>query len=266
MNNKPSIWKQKNFFALMLLIILFLFSSGYLFRDVTIKTDIDATVESQVKLTLSAERTQWSSVPQKDRISLTYTPVQTLPVLTRTPIPGIKIFDRKNNQYDVRNVKAKYVGEGSWIGKAPTKETRGFYIVFSVLEDRITTEEELIIPFDKLRSFTYTDSPLPTGLEDIKLPSRYKADKNIYNIGSPVRFDFSDDSIILLWKSFFIQLDGRGNITDQKEFIDYCFMIGEYQNARIRLVGFSGLSETKEGKTGEFNISISDTHKIDFLQ
>lgn len=174
-----------------------------------------------------------------------------------TPTPGPPsaiVVDTNGKTYEVTDLSAKYTAGGMWIGSRPERIRESLFIVLYFVKDRITTTEELEIPFASMRRLVFSGAPLPEEF------------KEIFEGQAPIRIDMWDGTVILLSGNLLVEIDAQGNQTKAVEFDSYSFKAGETQGQDITLDGFSGRAKTENGKEGDFWISDYETQSIEFRE
>jgi hypothetical protein len=175
------------------------------------------------------------------------TPCQPNSVLTAT------IIDTDGNAYKVWDLEAKYTAGGLWIGSRPTRIKKSLFIVLYTTKDRITTTEDLEVPFASMRRLVFEGGSVPEELNEV------------FEGQEPIRIEMRDGYVILLSDTFLVEMDAEGNQTKAVELDRFSFEAGETQGgSKITLSGFCGRGKTESGKEGDFWITHSETRSIKF--
>jgi hypothetical protein len=170
------------------------------------------------------------------------TPCQQNSVLAATIIDTTAvIIDTDGNAYNVGDLEAKYTAGGMWLGSRPTRIKKSLSIVLYTTKDRITTTEDLKVPFASMRRLVFEGGSVPEELNEV-----FEGQK-------PIRIEMRDGSVILLSSTLLVEMVDR-----------FRFEAGETQGQKITLDGFSGRAKTESGKEGDFWISLSETRSIKF--
>jgi hypothetical protein len=162
------------------------------------------------------------------------------------------IIDTDGNAYKVWDLEAKYTAGGLWIGSRPTRIKKSLFIVLYTTKDRITTTEDLKVPFASMRRLVFEGGSVPEELNEV------------FEGHKPIRIEMLDGSVILLSDTLLVEMDAEGNQTKAVEMKRFLFEVGEIQGKKITLDGFSSRAKTESGKEGDFWISLSETRSIKF--
>lgn len=155
------------------------------------------------------------------------------------------ITDDKGVTTSVAGLKARYeASQARWDGPTPSRETDDVRLLMTIKEGRVTTKEELVLPFRDLRraSFKFVD----------------------HHTGWLIRFERRDGSTVVIrhWRT--LELADPGGKKQVRTVEDSDFAAGEVQHVLLLLEAFVGKAATSSGKQGAFQIPWRETSTIDF--
>lgn len=180
-------------------------------------------------------------------------PAATPEVAPQATPPMATVVDTNGRSYNVTDLKAKYTYSGPlpFIGGPPTRITGSLIIVLDSVEDRVTTTEELEVPFATMRGVVFKEASVPEKF------------KEMFNKKKPIRIEMQDDSVVLLSDDLLVKIDAKGNQTRAVKIIKYRFATAS-RGQKILLDGFSGRAKTASGNEGDFWVPLSETRSIEF--
>lgn len=158
-----------------------------------------------------------------------------------------KVTDTNNKEYTVTNLSLEYRALGSWIGPPPTKTHKSIDFTVMTTEDRVTTEESLLVNFKDTKRIEFTHQANATW-------SGYTVTIQLKN-GQEFFYDRNKKSLI--------KRDDKGNITENYDGV--YLAAGKYQDQDLKLMEFKGRAKNSKGMEGEFSIFYNEVSAIDFL-
>lgn len=185
-------------------------------------------------------------------ILITNMRVRTLQAAEKSKKQITTIIDTEGKIYKAKDLSAKYTAGGMWIGSRPETRLEDLNIVLYIVDERVTTEERMMVPFSSMRFLVFRGASVPEKL------------KEAFKEQEPILIERRDGSVIVLSDTLLIEMDSKGNEKKRLKIDRYSFNAGEHSGQSITLDGFIGRAKTKAGKEGDFYIYYSDTKSIEF--
>lgn len=174
---------------------------------------------------------------------------------TAAPVPPppesiIEVTDTSGKTFRVEKLRALYTAGGTWMGSRPKRETNSLSIVISIAKDRVTTKEEIDIPFSSIKKLSRGDGEVPENL------------KKFLVVGPPTRIEKRDGTVLLFDYTYWFEFDATGQETRRLKIDHLSMKVGETQGEEIGFDGFKGRAKNSDGQEGDFWISWDEVRNI----